>query len=427
MASVVSETRSGLHRMAPVLAALTVSVLTALVAASGVMATSGGIDQRHYHWVTVQHFREMFPRLDVVNVRTATSPLYHLVVAAISGPLDLTESQTQFVASFFAAGLAAVATWYASSIPSRALRILAPAPLLLSPYFWQSALWMLTDAAALLFALSAFILLLRQQPKSSRSQLTIGVLLAAAVATRQTYVWALVPAVAVVLSTTPGSPLATRLQSAARIALPGLTVLVVLVALWRGFLPPGMHELNATRQSWVSVSYCFAVSAIFFVPVFLALPTRVTPRSSAAVVLGLVAALPALVFPSAATPRPDDARRGGLIWELVQHTPTLAGRSPLLALLAFIGACSVCHVLVNLDKVTATLVASSLAGLAVTMSAGGQLYQKYFELPIAALTLLAICALAERLILHRWPLVGLATLQAMLTAGIVIKPLVAAL
>ena len=312
-------------------------------------------------------------------------------------------------------------------ISSRLLRFLALAPLLLSPYFWQSAMWMLTDAAALLFALWAFILLLRLRPGDSRSQMFIGLLLAAAVATRQTYVWALLPAVAVALFTMRGSPGAPRIKAVARIALPALIVLVVLVAMWRGFLPPGMHELNATRQSWVSVSYCFAVSAIFFVPLFVAIPIRAMPRPVMAVGLSVVAALPALVFRSAATPRPDDARRGGLIWELVQHTPTVGGRSLLLALLAFVGAYSVCCILANLDKTTAILVGSALVGLAVTMSAGGQLYQKYFELPIAVLTLIAICALAQRLIIRRWPLVVLAVLQAVLTAGIVIKPLVASL
>src|SRR6478752_6008843 len=120
----IQQTRFRSDRIAPALAALIVCALSALVAASGILVTSGGIDQRHYHWVTIQYFREIFPRIDVVNVDTATAPLYHLIVAAISGPLHLTESGTQFVASLFAASLAAVTVWFATPIQSLSLRAL---------------------------------------------------------------------------------------------------------------------------------------------------------------------------------------------------------------------------------------------------------------------------------------------------------------
>lgn len=56
---------------------------------------------------------------------------------------------------------------------------------------------------------------------------------------------------------------------------------------------------------------------------------------------------------------------------LVGHTPTLAGRSALLAVLAFVGAWSVCGVLAKLDQATALLVGSALVALGVTLSAGG--------------------------------------------------------
>ena len=430
MNSVPPQTRSSFGRTASAstLAGLIVCALSALVAASGILVTSGGIDQRHFHWVTIQYFQKTFPRIDVVHVDTATAPLYHLIVAAISGPLHLTESEAQFVASLFAAGLAAVVVWFAMSITSPLLRVLAPAPLLLSPYFWQSALWMLNDVAALFFAFSAMILVLRQRSGNNLSQVGIGLLLAAAVATRQTYVWALVPAVAVTWFSIRGATMAAKCRAAARVAVPSLIVLAVLIALWHGFLPPGFHEMNASNRSPVSLSYCFAVAAMFFVPALVAVGIRATPQPLIPIGLGLVAALPALVFTSAATTPPDKSRFGGLIWVLVGHTPTLAGRSVLLPVLAFVGAWSVCYVLANLDQTTALLVGSALIALAVMQSAGGQLYQKYFELPIAALTLVTLTAFAATgRIYRRWPLVGLATLQAFLTAGIVIKPFVAAM
>ncbi|MGB3482216.1 MAG: hypothetical protein WBB07_08365 [Mycobacterium sp.] len=421
------QVRPGHRRIAPALAALTVCTLSALVASSRIMVTSGGIDQRHYHWVTVQYFRDTFPRIDIVNVDTATAPLYHLVLAAVSGPFDLTEHQTQFVASLFAADLAALAVWFAMSTVSTLFGVLAVAPLLLSPYFWQSGLWMLNDAAALFFGLAALILVVRRDPGNVLSQFGVGLLLAAAVATRQTYVWAVVPCVAVTGSSMNGSATAAKMGAICRVAAPAFFVLAVLATAWHGLTPPGFREMNAANRSPVSLSYCFAVAAMFFVPIVIGVVGRPVRRTLAPLVLGTLAAVPAIVFPSVATVPPDNTRYGGLIWMLVAHGPSYGDRSIVLAILAFIGAWSVCHVLMTLDQPTKTLAGTALVALAVCLSAGGQLYQKYFELPVAAIAMMTIVALAQGgLIKRNWPLIALILLQATLTMGIVLVPLVAA-
>lgn len=424
----IARDRLGLNATAapPALAAFVVCAVAVAVSASGVVATSAGVDQRQYHWVTIQYFREIFPRVDIVNVDTATGPLYHLIVAAVSGSLRLGEFGTQFISSFFAAGLAALAVWYAGTVTEPALRVLALAPLLLSPYFWESALWMLTDAAALLFAFAALALLLRRGPMDGLGCVSAGLLLAAAVATRQTYVWSLLPAMAVIWQHRE-SDSGTRLLRVLTVAAPALIVLAALVALWHGFLPPRFHEMNAANRSWLSPTYCAAVAAVFFVPISLATYGRGHPRLSTTLGVGAAVALPALVWTSSATTGTDNARRGGLIWESVEHTLLLDGRSLLLTLLAFAGGCSICHVLVLLDNTTAILIGTGLIGLAATMTVGGQLYQKYFELPIAAMALIAICALAAKgAIERRWPLVALAALQSLLTAALVVGPVITA-
>src|SRR5829696_992777 len=142
--------------LVPTAAAVVVSAFAAITAARGVVVTAGGRDQRNFHWVAIWQMREAFPNVDVSNVKSATAPLYHLVVAAVSKLLNLGEAGTQFVGSLFGAALAAVVFWFAGSATSGWLRVLAVSPLLLSAYFWQSTLWMLNDAAALLFAFLAF-------------------------------------------------------------------------------------------------------------------------------------------------------------------------------------------------------------------------------------------------------------------------------
>jgi hypothetical protein len=413
--------------VAPALAAVGVLVFAAIVAASGLTVTAGGRDQRLFHFVTVMQFRNEFPYIDVSNVQTATAPLYHLIVAAISGPLHLSEAGTQVVAALFAAALAAAVVWFVSAVANGWLRVIVAAPVLLSAYFWESALWMLNDVATLLFAFLAFVVVLRHTA-GTRSQVLVGVLLAAAVATRQTYVWALVPVVAVVLLDARTRPVASRLAAVARVAVPPLLVLVALVAVWKGFVPPPFREINAATRSWVSLSFCAAVAGLFLGPVLLATARPLSAPPRLAALVAAVTAAPAVIFPSVATVSPDDARRGGLVWGLVAHGPSVLDRSLVLVVLAALGGWIACHVVATLPRPVAVLLATSLVALSVVLWAGLQLHQKYFELPIAALTVIALCALiSSGRLVRQWPLVALAAAQFVLTAGIVVKPVLSAL
>ncbi|MCG5433100.1 hypothetical protein LV457_12515 [Mycobacterium sp. MYCO198283] len=371
--------------------------------------------------------REAFPAIDVVHVQTATAPLYHLVTAALSESLGLGQAGTEVTGGTFAAVLAAVVVWFAGTVARGWCRALAVLPLLLSPYFWESALWMLNDAAALLFGFGALAVVLRR-PDGRTAQLVVGMLLAAAVATRQTYVWAVVPAMAAVLLANRHRPQAQLAAIGCRVAVPPLLVLTALVVLWHGFVPPFFHEINAATRSWVSLSYCFAVAAMFLTPVLLCVEQRRSvPRVVAVAAVGL-AVLPALIFSSTATVSPDDTRRGGLIWGLVAHGPAVGGRSLVLVALAGTGAYVTCRLAAQLSPPCAVVATTGLCALAVVLSAGGQLYQKYFELPIAALAVFAVCdALSAGTVTRRWPLCLLVAVQAMLTIGIVIRPIVSAL
>ncbi|WP_072749482.1 hypothetical protein [Rhodococcus maanshanensis] len=425
MATAKKPTR-GAHLSAAV-AACTVLACTALVAGLGVIVTAGGRDQRSFHLPSVMRIRDDFPRIDIVDLPTATGPLYHLVVAAISGPFGMGEAGTQIVGALFAAALAALAVWHARSVPTPYGRALAVAPLLLSVYFWQSALWMLTDDAAILFTMAALVLL--ERTLTTRRQVAIGVLIAAAIATRQTFVWALVPAILACLWSMRGRPWPTRVGALARLCVPGVAVLVALVTMWGGLTPPAMRGFNASTQSWTSIAFTFAVAAIFAVPVLIATMRTdvIRERARVGVAVGAVAALAASVFPSAATSFPDDSRRGGVVWAVVAQVPDVAGRSPILVILAFIGGFACTVVFFILERRTAIILASALCALAVATAPGAQLYQKYAELPIGMFAVLAIVALfADGQIRRTWPLLGLAGFQALLTIGVVVMPIVRA-
>jgi hypothetical protein len=374
----------------------------------------------------VLQIREAYPDIDVVGLPTATGPLYHLVVALISGPLDLSEAGTQIAGALFAAALAALGVWNVQSVPSLYLRTLAVSPLLFSAYFWESALWMLTDDAAILFTMAALILLGRDL--NNQRQVAIGMLIAGAIATRQTSVWALVPAVSVFLYSLHDRSCRSIIGGLARLGVPGVAVLVVLTTMWGGLTPPA-GQANASSQSWTSISFVFAVAACFAVPVFIAtLRTDIVRgRICFATIVGLIVALPAIVFESSATSFPDDSRRGGVLWSVVAEFPDVSGRSLILAVLSFVGG-FVCTVLFYvLNRRTAIMLASSTLALASAMAPGAQLYQRYAELPIAMMVVLTIVALANDQQIRRfWPILCLVAYQAFATVAIVVVPIVRA-
>ena len=141
-------------------AVLVVLVATAATVALGVHATAGWVDQSRYHWPTVATMIDRLPSVDVVDVQTATGPLYHLSLAVPARLLGLSEGGVEVLAAAYGAVLAGLVVGASRGLPAAA-RIGAVGLVLLSPYLWESTLWMQTDAAAMTFAFAALLLLVR--------------------------------------------------------------------------------------------------------------------------------------------------------------------------------------------------------------------------------------------------------------------------
>ncbi|MAS07642.1 MAG: hypothetical protein CL534_23525 [Ahrensia sp.] len=413
----------------PDLLAITAAVFTitgvCAVAGFHVVVTSAGYDQRQFHLPAVMQIRDTFPAIDFIHLPTATGPLYHVAVAALSGPLSLGEAGTQIVGGLFSALLAGLAIYHTRSVPSAFGRILAAAPLIFSAYFWQSALWMLTDNAAALFSMAALILLTFDL--NPRKELAVGFLIALAIATRQTSVWLLLPGIMACGYDYHRRDTELRGLALIRVAGPGVCVLTLLVAMWAGLTPPGVGDFNATGFSPVATTFTFAVAGVFSVPIFLCTPARVRTvrkfwRIAAAV--GFAGSVPAMLFPSAVTQAPDHSRRGGAVWELVAIGGDVVERSGVLIALGFVGAFTATLVCTQLARKLTVIVGASLLALAVVASVGAQLFQKYVELPIAVVAVITIVSLwKDEKIVRRWPLIALLAAQAATTIAIVGLPI----
>jgi hypothetical protein len=304
-------------------------------------------------------------------------------------------------------------------------RLLIVAPLLLSAYFWQSALWLNTDDAALLFVACALLLLIRADSLWDFG--LVGVFAAAAIATRQTSAWILVTAALVSYLCVQGN--SRRFRSMALSCGPGAVTLILLVAVWHGFTPPLFRELNGISGSGASITYGFAMLAVLGLPVLLAAGrsiSRTTFRTG--VVVGLLAALPGVIFASSRQQPPNDSRTGGWLWTAVGFGPSFGNRSVVLVVLAVIGGIVGTALLAGLDTRIAIVVSSSFIGNAIVQTVGSRLYQRYFELILLLLLFLVTREIAKQgEFTRRWPLVALLLFQAVLVCGIVVYPISKAL
>ncbi|MFD4368335.1 hypothetical protein [Rhodococcus sp. NPDC058521] len=404
----------------PWLLGLLTMLATVFVSVSGVVVTAGGVDQTLFHLPTIEKFRSELPWPDIVDVQTATTPLYHLFVASTSLPLGGSTVVVQVIGSLFAAALAVVVAYSVRAVESLSMQLVLVVSVMFSTYFWESALWIGTDCAATLLTVGVMFSLVRSQPRFW----IVGVLCALAILTRQSCAWLLLPAAVVAVS---GNPSCTRARDLAAATVPGTAVLAVVFWVWKGATPPRFAEINGLAVSGAAVSYGVVLAGVFALALLLSIRPNLSARELWwAAPVGVVAALPAVIFASSVTL--DDTRTGGWLWSIVGRTPSITDRSSGLVVAAFLGGMA-CSVLVRrLDRRTALVVVSAFLGLVLVLTFGARLYQKYFELPILVMYVMCACsALRAGIVGYRWPFVVVALVQVVLSAGIVGLPLVRAL
>ena len=418
--------------MAVVGVALLAMAAAVLLSAAGKVVTAGGFDQTRFHYPSIEALRAQLPCPNVVDVQTATTPLFHLVVAAVSVPLGSSLLVSNLIGAAFGAALMAGVMVYTSRIDDAALRWSARIVVLGSGYLWQSTLWLNTDAATALWV--AAVLVALPPARTRRTFLLVGLFAALAVATRQTAVWVLLPVAVTALTYRAADADEPLLRSPSDWlsggvlvrgllgCLPAIIVLAVFVGVWGGLTPPAFQERHTQATGPSAISYLFTIAAVFFVPLALATWTRARrPRASA--IVGLAAALPAILWPV----HPGDPQHtGGMVWRVLELLPVVADRSLGLVAGAFVGGAAVWLVVSRLERRTALVIGVSLVGLAVVLIPGTDLYQRYVELPLLLLWAGATVGLVSdppSQLKRRWPIVMLAAVQLALFSSLILFPL----
>ena len=398
--------RATLARRAPelLLSALFV-LLVAPVIASGGGGTAGFEDEQRYHLRTTWDLADELPSPDLDGLHSATTPGLHLVVAVFARLVSDDRAAMEAFASLFSIAMVLAAYWLISRFADRWLAFLLTLPLLLSHYVLQSAAWLNTDNAAMLFIVLALGAALRVA-ETGRGYALGGLFILLAAFVRQLALWAAGPfvfAAALAGGLIPGlrrggddRPTIRPVVLAGLATLPAVAMLVYFVIRWGQLTPPELAGQSGTSAA--AIPFTLAIVGVFGPFFALAVAVREDLRGRAPVVAAAIGALLAFAAPTSHDDSPPHGpRTGGGVWELVRATPSVADRSFTMAVLAALGGA----LLVVLWRAAsrnamqrpAAVMLVAVASIALAQAGTIRTYQRYFEPPLlvclALLTTLA--------------------------------------
>lgn len=372
--------------------------------------TFHGNDADLYHLPTILQFAH---GIDLKRYPAAQTPLFHLLFAGWGKVVGFEPWRLRLLNVFISYAAVIVLFGLLVRRGLAELQAFALALLLaLSPYYLGASFTLLTDNLALLFGLLALDRFDRFGEDDELRDFALGcVAMAAAVLTRQSFLWLALVAAAYLLR--------SRLEPERKVLAAGigalaLAPLVALVALWGGLVPPGSDPascgLCADRDPLTlrTVGFTLALFAVYATIAIgpslgrrlralrrsrtLRLAARLTGRglpgrgmAVAAVVGAAVVLISPLSYQPLSASTPGDA---GWLWKASDKLPDLLGSSLLFWVLVPVGAASL-YLLARRDGYFSLPVlffgSVLLAALPV-----GLVYQKYFDpLALTAVALLA--------------------------------------
>jgi hypothetical protein len=203
------------------------------------ISTFHGSDEEIFHYPTILRFIETFPRMELWNYQSATTPLFHIIFATlgkiISPALPFLRGVNAAIS--YACGLMLFFVFRYQGVDFWTSVLIALA-LVLSPYVFGISFLLLTDNLANLFAIAAILCLLIYIRERDWTVLAFAALFACcAVLTRQLYVWLFVLILASSFIGVRSAPPRSVFGAFALVSLAS-TPLVLLFILWGGLTPP---------------------------------------------------------------------------------------------------------------------------------------------------------------------------------------------
>ena len=370
----------------PILVVAAVFLALALPALhDGERSTFDAYDEGVFHLPTIRAFMADWPAFDLAKMQATTGPLYHALLATAGVAFGLDVSGLRLV-NLLISVCCLWAIWEnLRRRPSGRSALLFTLIVALSPYFFGGAVRLMTDDAALLFAVLS-LSVIEQERGTVRWMILANAAILLAVLTRQSYVWLLgVYAISVGARTLRAG--AVSLPSVIRACLPALLPVLGLAALafaWGGTTPPGFRGEGRTLNTEAPL---FVVSMLGAYGCVLALGLREMRREAgvpfgalgAAAVSGVIL----LFLHPLSNEYPlilgDSMRRGGWLWLVASRTPNLGATAALFWLLLPIGIVSAVIMIRHARAKGERLWGWSFALLVVSSVILPWTYQKYSE------------------------------------------------
>ena len=369
---------------APAFLALVVLIACALAILLGPDGdvTSEAHDQNQHHVLVIQSFAEQWPSPDLRDYRSATSPLWHLILS-IPAALGVPLWGLRLLAAVAGAALVLLVARVAIRLGGDARLTWLAVPMAASPYLLSGSIWITTDVPATLAIAAALGAAMLARAGS-------GWLLALGTAIRQTGLW-MAPPIALMrwFGAPQGTSTMERVRGAIAVTLPAFVLVGLLVWMWGGLTPPAYRDLHDRGINPATPAFTLGLIALIGVPLvtmrgareLLAMP-RLAP-SFAAILGVLAAALVPTAFDREA------GRWGGPLWTVISQSPVVADRSLALLVLAPIGALVLLALVKRAHEATRdgtglALGAAVLCLMAVN-TANSQCWERYADLPLLVL------------------------------------------
>lgn len=385
-------------------------------------------DQNLYHLMAVREFASQWPNFDLVNYRSATTPGYHLALAAVARFVSDEPGAMRLAGSLFTVGLLVT---LAVSIARRTGPMMTAAlvlPIAASVYVFGPGVFLLPDNAAW-WPVLVVILLALDKPATVKTFALAGAALVLLVWARQIHVWAAgVVWFAAWMGASgelwPGLPRKgisgpiendrvrdrfTRAGVAVAFTVPAFAVLAYFARSWGGLVPPlfqggafdavrGKNAPDSTGGNLATPAFVLTlvgVFGVFFLASFSSAVRRLLERERGTMIAVATGAAIGLVL--ALVPRTswsfEEGRYSGF-WTIAQKLPVLAGRSLFITGGSAAGGAMLGLICSALPRREAWILIVSLLGFTAAQTATFFAWQRYLE-PMVLLVLVLAASRAS--------------------------------
>lgn len=343
-----------------------------------------------YHEPAARQFAADWPAFDFQDYLSATTPGFHLLLAALVKFVSGSFVLMQVAGAVIGALLAGVVGWANGGRAPPVWAVLLALPVVLGGYVMHAGAWPLPDNLGWLGVAAVLVLALTLR-NTAATIVAFGAVLAALVFVRQSHLWVAAAMLAAMwmAPSPPGGVIRSlifrwrqRLPRTLLAALACVPAVLVLWWFWRlwGGLTPARFATQHQGLNWATPAFVLAnlgVASVCLAPLLAPAAAGAWKHARGWLVLALLLGLACGRIP-ATTYDLEGGRSSGL-WNLAKVGPVEGESSVVILGLAVLGALSVVVWVRALPQKHGVVFLAALAGFMVAQTANHNCWQRYVE------------------------------------------------